>query len=109
MLGFVESPPHLAVLTPGGRRFVEASADDRKVLWRDRLLTLQLFREVHGLLQTDPDHEITDYVLETIVMRMPYEDYEQVFRTFVNWSRFGQLFNYDAGTQRIGLVAKSNV
>jgi cobalt-zinc-cadmium resistance protein CzcA len=104
MLGFVKTPPQMVVLTPGGKRFVEATPDERKALWRERLLTLPMFREIYELLQREPDHVIeSDFVLETIVMRMPYENYEQVFHTFVSWARFGQLFTYDAETQRVAL------
>jgi cobalt-zinc-cadmium resistance protein CzcA len=104
MLGLLTSPPQMASLTPGGKRFVEATPDERKALWRERLLTLPLFREVYQLLQREPDHAVdSDFVQESIVMRMPYENYEQVFHTFVRWARFGQLFSYDAETQRIKL------
>ena len=95
----------MVVLTPEGKRFVEAKADERKALWRERLLTLHLFREVHDLLQKQPDHAVdSDFVLETIVMFMPYENYERVFYTFIRWARFGGLFAYDEATQRISLA-----
>ena len=45
----------------------------------------------------------SDFVLETIVMCMPYENYEKVFNTFIRWARFGGLFLYDEATQRISL------
>jgi hypothetical protein len=45
----------------------------------------------------------SDFVLETIVTHMPYENYEKVFNTFIHWARFGELFGYDEGTQRITL------
>ena len=110
VLGFASTPLHMVVLTPEGKRFVEAKADERKALWRERLLTLHLFREVHDLLQKQPDHAVdSDFVLETIVMFMPYENYERVFYTFIRWARFGGLFAYDEATQphfsrRIGPV-----
>jgi len=33
--------------------------------------------------------------MEIIAMRMPYENYERMFDTFVGWARFGDLFAYD--------------
>ena len=104
LLGFASTPLHMVALTPEGRRFVEAPPEERKTLWRERLLTLRLFREVYDLLQQQPDHAVdSDFVLETIVMRMPYENYERVFDTFIRWARFGELFAYDEATQRISL------
>ena len=42
-------------------------------------------------------------MLETIVTRMPYENYEKIFNTFIRWSRFGGLFTYDETVQQIAL------
>ena len=68
------------------------------------MLTLRLFRDVHDLIQSNPEHAIDrDFVLETIVTRMPYENYERMFNTFVRWARFGELFTYDETVQRITL------
>ena len=94
----------MVLLTPEGKRFVEATPDGRRALWRERLLTLRLFREVYDLLQRQSDHTIdSDFVLETIVMSMPRENYEKVFNTFIRWARFGELFVYDETSQRISL------
>jgi NitT/TauT family transport system ATP-binding protein len=91
-------------LTAAGKRLVETGPDERKALWREQLLTLRLFHEVYEVLQRQPDHTVdSDFVLETIVTRMPYENYEKVFSTFVHWARFGELFAYDEATQRITL------
>jgi cobalt-zinc-cadmium resistance protein CzcA len=105
MLDVAETPLNMVVLTAEGKRLVEATPDDRKALWRERLLTLRLFREVYELLQKRPDRTVdSDFVLETIVMFMPYENYEKVFATFIRWARFGGLFAYDETTQRISLL-----
>jgi hypothetical protein len=74
-------------------------------MWRDQLLSLQLFRTVYDVAQRSADRGIDrDFVLETIVTRMPYENYERIFNTFVRWSRFGELFRYDDAAQQITLV-----
>jgi hypothetical protein len=104
LLGFIDTPGSLVVLTETGKRFVEASAEDRKTLWRDQILTLHLFREIYEVLQRQPDRAVdADFVLETIVTRMPHENYERVFNTLVRWARFGELFIYDEASQRITL------
>jgi NitT/TauT family transport system ATP-binding protein len=104
MLDFIDTPRQMVTLTPTGKRFVEATPDDRKALWRDQLLTLHLFREVYEALQNEPGHAIDrDFVLETIITRMPYENYEKVATTFFRWARFGELFDYNESTQRITL------
>jgi len=104
MLDFIETPGHFVVLTAKGKAFADAGSETRKALWREQLLTLRLFHDVHELIQRSPDHVIDrDFVLETIVTRMPYENYEKVFSTFVRWSRFGNLFAYDETSQLISL------
>jgi hypothetical protein len=102
MLGLIDTPLNMVVLTAEGKRFVEGTPEERKTIWRAQLLTLRLFQEVHEVLQRQPDHTVdADFVLETIVQRMPYENYEKIFNTFLHWSRFGELFVYDEATQQL--------
>jgi NitT/TauT family transport system ATP-binding protein len=103
MLNFVDTPRSLVVLEPEGQRFVKADAEDRKRIWRGQLLKLHLFREIHDALQIEPTHMVDrDFVCETIVMRMPRENYEKVFNTFIRWARFGDLFSFD---EKTGLIS----
>jgi hypothetical protein len=71
---------------------------------RAQLLRLPLFQIVHDVVQQWADRgSDRDFVLETIVTRMPQENYAQVFGTFVRRVRFGWLFEYDTETQRLRL------
>ena len=105
MLDFVDTPKRMVVLEPVGKQFVSADPDERKAIWRDQLLKLQLFREVYEILQRQPAHELDqDFVLETIVMHMPHENYEKVFDTFIGWARFGEMLTYDRDSGKITLT-----
>jgi NitT/TauT family transport system ATP-binding protein len=96
LLDLVDTPRRLAVLTPAGRRFTAADPHARKAIWQERLLELRLFADVRAALLAAPDHRVPrDFVLETIVLRMPAENYERVFETWVGWARYGDLFAYD--------------
>ncbi len=76
---------------------------------QEQLLKLRLFREVYDVLQRQPKYEVDrDFVLETIIMRMPDENYEKVFNTFIGWARFGNLFSFDETTDWISLQQKSD-
>ena len=102
MLNFVDTPKSAVILEAEGRRFVQAPGEQQKRIWRAQLLKLSLFREIADVLRRRRKHAIDrDFVLETIVMRMPQEDYEKVFETFVGWARFGELFSYDETTATI--------
>jgi len=95
MLNFVDTPKSAVILESEGRRFVQAPAEQQKRIWCAQLLKLSLFREIADVLRRRKHSIDRDFVLETIVMRMPQEDYEKVFETFVGWARFGELFSYD--------------
>jgi NitT/TauT family transport system ATP-binding protein len=104
LLDLVDTPRRTVVLEPLGVRLVRASPVERKALWRQQLLRLGLFRKVADALARQADHRIdADFVLETIAITMPFEDYRQVFEVFVSWSRYGDLFAYDEATETVTL------
>ncbi|MCS7313494.1 MAG: AAA-associated domain-containing protein, partial [Acidobacteria bacterium] len=102
MLNLVETPQQGVLLAPTGHRFVRASLEERKVLWRERLLQLRLFQSVCDFLLRQPNHAVeADLIMEKIILAMPEEDYEKVFTTLVRWARFGDLFSYDQVTGQV--------
>ncbi len=104
LLDLVETPRRTVVLSPEGLRFVRGGADERKALWRAKLLDLQLFRQVREALQQEPDHRLrSEFVQELIALHMPNENGEAIFDVFVSWSRFGELFSYDDQTEMLAL------
>jgi len=100
LLDFVDTPKRMVVLEPLGKRFVQAAAEERKVLWREQLLKLRLYQMVRDAVQKDGSVD-REFVLETLVLHMPQENYEKVFQTFIRWARFGNLFAYNETTERI--------
>ena len=105
LLDFVDTPQQHVVLTATGQRFVGVSPNEQAALWRQQLLQLRLFRLAYDAAMTRADRTIDrDFVLETIVTRMPSENYELVFNTFVRCARFGRLFHHDPQTQQLRLI-----
>ncbi len=108
MLGFVDTPKRNVVLEAEGLRFVAATADEQKGLWRKQLLELRLFKIIYEALLRTPEHEIDkDFVLETILLHLPQENYEKMFQTIIRWSRYGNLFSYDENTEMVALQEES--
>jgi NitT/TauT family transport system ATP-binding protein len=108
LLDFVDTPKRQVVLDAAGKRFVKASVEDRQAIWREQILTLRLFREVYDALRRQPESSLhRDFVLETIVLNMPQEDYEKIFQTLIRWARFGNLLAYDENTEEISLQERS--
>jgi NitT/TauT family transport system ATP-binding protein len=104
LLELVDTPKRMVVLDPSGRKYVTAKPEARSAVWREQLLKLKLFRDVAEALKRQ-DGEPVDkmFVLETLVLHLPHEDYEQQFDTFVQWARFGDLFAYNEATGEITL------
>jgi C-terminal AAA-associated domain len=89
------------------KEVLDAAAEERKAIWREQLLKLHLFREVRELLQREPRGEVSrELVLESIILRMPQENYEKAFETFIGWSRFGVLFAYDETADKVSTQDK---
>jgi NitT/TauT family transport system ATP-binding protein len=104
LLDFVDTPRRLVVLSPDGVRFVRASLDERKAVWREQILKLHLFRHVKEALEREPGHRLhREFVLELFALHMPNENYDALFDIFVSWSRFGELFSYDETTELLEL------
>jgi NitT/TauT family transport system ATP-binding protein len=96
LLELVDTPRRLAVLTPLGRQFADADADGRKAIWRRQLLGLRLFAEAREALEASPGRRLTrEFLLDLIILRLPSEDYERTFATWIGWARYGDLFAYD--------------
>ncbi|MEI6233209.1 MAG: nitrate/sulfonate/bicarbonate ABC transporter ATP-binding protein [Planctomycetota bacterium] len=104
LLEFVDTPKRMVVLEADGQKYVRAPLDERKGIWRDRLVRLGIFKEVVELIRRQHNQEVhRDLVLETIVFRMPFENYEKVFDTLVRWGRFGDLLAYDEVSELLWL------
>jgi NitT/TauT family transport system ATP-binding protein len=104
MLDLVDTPKRQVVLDAVGQRFLRAEFQARRAIWREQLMKLRLFQMVDEMLRRAPDHTLDHHtVLETLVLHLPQENYEQIFRTFIGWARFGELFTYDERSQTLAL------
>jgi NitT/TauT family transport system ATP-binding protein len=102
LLNFVDTPKRMVVLDAAGRRYLASKPEDRPAVWREQLLSLKLFRDVADVLKRGEGEPVPKmFVLETLVLHLPQEDYEQQFNTFVQWARFGEMFAYDESSEEI--------
>jgi NitT/TauT family transport system ATP-binding protein len=102
MLDLVDTPKRMVVLDPDGQLILKATGEERQNIWRDHLLRLRLYRDVMDALQREGRHGLDgEFALELMVMNMPQENYERMFRTFIAWGRYGNLFSYDEHTDKI--------
>ncbi|HZZ83058.1 MAG TPA: nitrate/sulfonate/bicarbonate ABC transporter ATP-binding protein [Anaeromyxobacteraceae bacterium] len=104
LLDFVDTPKRMVALAAEGRRFVTASPEARKAIWRERILQLALFKQVHEALDRKPSHRLDrEFVLELLALNMPSENYDALFDVFVDWARFGDLLSYEEESGTLGL------
>jgi NitT/TauT family transport system ATP-binding protein len=102
LLDLVDTPRRMVVLSAQGAQLVRAPPAERQALWRDHVMRLRLFQVVRDALARQENHRLhRDFVLETIAVNMPNEDYESMFETFVNWGRFGAVLDYDEATETL--------
>lgn len=94
MLDLVDTPKRAVLLTPLGKRFVNADMDERKDLWRAQLLELRLFRVVREMMDLEDGELPKEALVQELATRLPMEDAERTFETLVAWGRFGELFAY---------------
>jgi NitT/TauT family transport system ATP-binding protein len=94
MLGLVDTPKRSVELTPLGKRFVQAGMDERKLIWRDQLMELKIFRVVRDLLELREGQLPKEELIQELSDRLPMEDPELTFDTLVAWGRFAELFAY---------------
>jgi NitT/TauT family transport system ATP-binding protein len=106
MLGLVETPGDLVRLTDLGRQMVAAPPSEKRSLFRRCILTLGVFAEVVRFLAEDPDRPRSgEDVRHLLSEKLPGQAIGDLFQTIVYWGRYGQLFEYDAQTDEIGLFA----
>jgi NitT/TauT family transport system ATP-binding protein len=104
LLDFVETPRRTVALAPLGQRYVRSALTERKAIWRQQILGLKLFQQVHEALQRSERHRISrEFVLEAIAVGLPQEDYERAFLRLVSWGRHGDLFAYDDAAEVLTL------
>ncbi len=94
MLELVDTPKRSVELTVLGKRFVQGGMDERKLIWRDQLLELKIFRVVHDLLELREGQLPKEELIQEISDRLPMEDPELTFDTLVAWGRFAEIFAY---------------
>ena len=102
MLDLVDTPHRLVRLSALGQKFVRASMEDRRTLWRAQLLKLGLFRALREIVHSTGGEISRERAIEEIQQRLPREDAARMFQTFVGWARFGGLFRYEEEAQALG-------
>ena len=64
-----------------------------------------MFQIIVDMLKRSPGHSLDrDTILETLVLHLPLEHSDRVFRIVVGWGAYGNLFVYDQRRKIVKLV-----
>ena len=104
MLDFIDTPKQRTVLTPLGHRFSDMDTENQKVVWKQQILTLSIFKTIHADVQTSRSGTmLDDDVQDRLAQLLPNENPESTFATFINWARFGNLLAFDDDSDEVSL------
>ncbi|MGB9665870.1 MAG: nitrate/sulfonate/bicarbonate ABC transporter ATP-binding protein [Candidatus Cryosericum sp.] len=104
MLDFIDTPKQRTVLTPLGHRFADMDTEDQKVVWKQQILTLSIFKTVYTEIQSSRTGVmLDDEVQDLLAQLLPNENPEFTFATFINWARFGNLLAFDEDSDEVSL------
>jgi NitT/TauT family transport system ATP-binding protein len=109
MLGFLKIEEGDAQITPAGRAYAHAEIARQKELFRAAALEkLLLFRQIRRVLESKSDHAVHEEFFHDLLDEQFSED-ETVkqMQTAINWGRYAEIFEYDAGTHRLMLPERA--
>ena len=111
LLDLLDTPRNRVFLTPLGRAYVAGDPNLRKRLLHGQLRELPTFQFVLGLLERAPEKRLqAAAVKEELAARLPpTEPIDRLFQTIVAWSRYAELFGYNATAEELYLDVEGAV
>ena len=105
LLGFANVVNGRLELTPLGREFAGADIQHSKEIFRDAALEwVPLVRRVHRALQHSADGALREgFFLDLLNRHFSVEEARAQLDTAIDWGRYAELFEYDAGRGEIML------
>lgn len=105
LLGFAEVADGDVRLTPVGQDFATTTILRSKDLFRQQALErVPVLSSIVHTLQQKSDRSLrSDFFLDIWDDYFPTEEAERQLATAVDWGRYGELFEYDAGEGRLTL------
>lgn len=106
LLDFIRLEEGDAEITPEGRAFAAADILTRKLLFKDAALKhVILLRQIERALRAKADRTLPDDFFQDILDEHFGEDEaRRQLSTAINWGRYGEIFDYDAGSGRLFLT-----
>jgi NitT/TauT family transport system ATP-binding protein len=102
LLGFITVKEGDAEITPEGKAFAEADILRRKELFRTAAAErIPLIRQIVRSLESKSDHSMPEeFFRDMLEEHFSEEETNRQLETAINWGRYGELFDRDAGSAR---------
>ncbi len=111
MLGFLKLEEGDVEITPEGRLYAEADILSQKQLFRKAVLDrVTLLQQISRALNSKKDHSLPDeFFRDVLDEHFSKEESDRQMETAIDWGRYAELFDYDAGQKRLFLPEESDV
>jgi NitT/TauT family transport system ATP-binding protein len=105
LLRFAELRGADILLTPAGRRYVEADVDQRKEMFAQALLNyVPLAQHIRRILDERPSHRVPALRFRDELEDHMSEDFaDETLRTVTQWGRYGEIFTYEKDSDLFSL------
>jgi len=105
LLGFLQIEEGDAVITASGTEFANSEILRQKELFRDAAIAnVLLLRQIRRALESKRDHTVPeDFFLDMLDEQFSEEECQRQIETAVNWGRYAELFDFEAGHRRFVL------
>lgn len=104
LLNFVQIESRTVTLTDKGKKYLSANDRNRRTIWKEQLLTIELFRKAIHWLQSAYKHTLGQKeLLDLILKELPRKNPQMQLKTLIGWGSYGNLFTYHKGTHTLSL------
>ena len=95
MLHFIEIAKRKLTWLETGKKFLLANAHDRRLIWKQQLLSIPLFLKAIEWLSSAAKHTLSDKELTDLISKeLPHEDAKEQCKTLISWGVYGNLFTH---------------
>jgi NitT/TauT family transport system ATP-binding protein len=103
LLGFAKFERGDAEISPRGKAFAEADIASRKALFREAILAyVTLLQQMHSALSSKSDHSLPlEFFRDILQQHFSDTEVKLQIETALNWGRYGDIFTYDSGSDRL--------
>jgi len=102
LLGFLRIEEGDAIITPAGREFAESEILKQKEVFRQAAIEhVLLLRQITRALDNKSDHTVPEeFFLDMLDEQFSQDETQRQLETAINWGRYAELFDFDAGRRR---------